>query len=139
MASKIKFKDSEVSIKITYKQAMYDFKELGLNLLNIFDDGNSAVQTIMMDDQVMVHVWYHYIKKHHAGNLEEALEYLTPEDMNDFREKFWNEVINFMPPLTRPALNMFMEKMKEEMSSPEKRLEGLFSESLEEQESTPPT
>lgn len=133
MASKFKFKGSiEIPLKITYKNAMYDFKELGLNILNIFGENSSAVQTIMTDDEVMVKIWYFYIKKHHAGELESALEHLSPEEMNVFRELFWNEVINFMPPLTRPSLTLFMEKMKEEMSSPEKRLEQAYSESLQE-------
>ncbi len=139
MTSKIRFKESDIPIKISYKQAMYDFKDMGLNLLAIFGEESSAVQTIMLDDEIMVQVWFSYVKKHHAGTLESALEELTPELMNDFREKFWNEVINFMPPLTRPSLNLFMEKMKEEMTSPEKRLEQAFSASSEEQESTPPT
>jgi hypothetical protein len=118
MSGKFMFQGTSVPIRITYKQAMFDFKDLGLNLLAIFQDGQT-IATIMSNDEVMVHIWYEYVKPY-TSTFENAIEALTPEDMHKFKEVFWEEVINFTAPPMRPILVAMMEQVREALSSPPK-------------------
>lgn len=130
--SSFNFKGVKIPIRITYKQAMFDFKDMGLNILNLFKD-ETIIMTIMSDDETMLQVWYSYVKKH-ASSFESAVEDLTPEDMHQFKDAFWEAVVNFTAPAMRPILQSMMEQVKEALASPEKSLSKRSSESLDEQE-----
>lgn len=124
--SSIKFKGAEIPIKITYKSAWYDLPELGIDILNIFED-DKTVSNILINDRVMVNVLFYYVKGH-CSTIESALEELTPEIMNEFREVFWNEVVNFTNPQMRPSLQEYMSMIKKELASPGEKLRQALSE-----------
>jgi len=132
VAGKIMYDGTSIPIRITYKQAMFDFKDMGLNLLSIFKD-EKTIMTIMADDEIMVNVWYSYIKDY-TSSFEKAVEKLTPEDMHKFKEVFWDEVINFTAPPMRPILVTMMDQVREALSSAPKNLKEAYSKSLDEQE-----
>ena len=134
MVRSIKYRGADVPIRITYKAAMFDLKDLGMNILGIFED-HTAITNMLINDEVMVKVWYYFVSPH-ASSLENAVEDLTSELMNEFREVFWEEVLNFTNPQMRPALREFMKMIKEELASPESNLRKALSDSLEEQAST---
>ena len=137
MTSTVKFNGVDIPIKITYKSAWFDLPELGIDILNIFD-GEKTIMNILTSEKVMVEVFY-YFAKNHCSTIENMLENLTPETMNEFREVFWNEVVNFTNPQMRPALQKTVEMIKKELASPERILKVALSELSEEQELIPPS
>ena len=128
----IKFMGTDIPIKISYKAAWFDLPDLGIDILDIFKD-QSTMMAILTNDRVMIPVLYYFCDKH-CSTLENAIENLTPSVMEEFREAFWNEVINFTSPQMRPALQETMKMLKTELASPEERLKRALSESLEEPE-----
>ena len=129
MSSVLKFNGSEIPIEITYKSAWFELPELGIDLLTIFD-GEKTLMNILTNEKVMIEVLYHFSKKHFS-TLENMIDKLTPEVMHDFREVFWDEVVNFTNPQMRPALQETMTMLKKHLASPEKILELASLESLE--------
>ena len=93
---------------------------------------------ILTNEKVMVELFHYYVKGH-CSTMENMLEKLTPETMTEFREVFWNEVVNFTNPQMRPALQKTVEMIKKELASPERLLEVTLLESSARQESTPPS
>jgi hypothetical protein len=134
---KIKFKGNEIPIRISWKDAMFTFKDMGLNLLKLFEDG-SALYTIMADDEVMVELWYHYVSKH-TTTLESAIEDVDEDFMHEFKEAFWEAVLDFTNPQMRPMLLENRKLIMQELASPGESLKKRYSESLQELEQTPTT
>jgi len=129
MSSTVKFNGIDIPIKITYKSAWFELPELGIDILNIFD-GEKTIMNILTNEKVMVELFYYYAKGH-CSTIDDMLEKLTPEVMGEFREVFWNEVVNFTNPQMRPALQETMTMLKKHLASPEKILELASLESLE--------
>lgn len=132
MSSTIDFKGTEIEIEITYKKAMFEFKKLGVNLLNIFEDESTMV-TILTNDEVMLNIWYHYTSPY-CESFEKAIGDITPEMLNDFRNKFWSEVVNFTNPSMRKALMEFKKMILKELQSVDVKLKEVSSKSLPTQE-----
>ena len=129
MSGTVKFNGIDIPIKITYKSAWFELPELGIDILNIFD-GEKTIMNILTNEKVMVELFYYYAKSH-CSTIEDMLGNLTSEVMTEFREVFWNEVVNFTNPQMRPALQETMTMLKKHLASPEKILELASSESLE--------
>lgn len=127
-----KFRGMPIPITITWKDAMYTFKDMGLNLLKIFKD-QEVMFSIFADDELMINFWWFYIKDH-ASTMEEAMEDLTPEDMEIFKNKFWQAVVNFSTPLMRKSLIAMEKELRKELSSPNMNLRSTSLESSEGQE-----
>ena len=131
--NKIKYESVEVPIVITYKDAMGPLEELGMDVLNLFQERNGTLTEIMMNDKLMVKVWFHYIKKYES-NFDSAIEKLTPEAMVQFREVFVKSLLDFTNPQMRPVIQEALKEIKETLASPEGLLKKLSLESLEEPE-----
>lgn len=114
----IEFNGVKVPIEFGFKEAFGDFKKMGLNLLALFED-RSTLMTIMANDNVMVQVWYYFVKPH-CESFDDALEHLTPAKMNVFREVFWQQVVNFSPEPMRKAAAEMWKEAKKELNSPKK-------------------
>ena len=125
----IDFNGVKVPIEFGLKEAFKDFKGMGLNLLALFED-RSTLMTIMANDNVMVQVWYYFVKPH-CESFDDALEHLTPAKMNIFREVFWQEVVNFSPAPMRKAATEMWKELKKELDSPNKMFASSSSESSE--------
>jgi len=132
MPHKIYFRGSEIPVEITYKQAMFDFKNMGLNLLKIFQD-EKVIATILTDDETMINLWFYYVQNH-CSTLEDAISDLTSEKMQKFRDIFLDAVLGFINPQMRPALKEIITMMKEELASPGEKLRKAYSVSSPEQE-----
>ena len=123
----------KIPIVLSYKDAMFTFKKMGLNLLSIMEDGDNLILSIMSNDLVMLEVWHHYVKDH-SPNMEEAIEELEATEMHQFKEAFWQAVVNFSPSPMRPLLSHMYQEVKKGLKQPEKIWKSTLSESSEESE-----
>jgi hypothetical protein len=128
------FKYNNITIPVTfgYKEVMGDFKKMGLNLLKLFED-QSVMTSIFMNDELMLEVWFHYVKNY-ATSMDEAVEHLTPQQMHVFKEAFWQAVVNFTAPQMRPTLIALKAELDQVLKSPAKNLRSSSFDSSEEQE-----
>ena len=127
MTTTIRYKGTEIPLEINYHTAMFVFPKLGLRLLNLLQDSQTVLQ-IMGDDDTMIKIWYHYVHEY-AGPLEDAVKELNSETMNDFRDKFWREVVNFTNPQMRPLAKEMWKMTRDQLQKPEKLLQDISSNS----------
>jgi hypothetical protein len=125
------FNGIKITISINHKQAMFKFKELGLDLYSLFDENSDTMLTIMAKDRVMLHILYDYVQPH-CGSFEKALDYIDTELLSNFREVFWQEVVNFSPYPMRGSLEQMWVEAKKQLSSPEKISKNTSSAGSEE-------
>lgn len=131
MAS-FKHNGQTVQLNYTYFEAMNTFPGLGLDILGVVTDATPILQ-IMADDKTMIKVWYHFVKDLEP-DFDEALKELKPAEMQQFKEAFWESVVNFSGPPMRETLNQMWDQVKKELKQPKKLLKNLSSDSPEEQE-----
>ena len=81
----------------------------------------------------MLKVWYHYVSPY-CESFESSLDDITPEMLNEFRDKFWSAVVNFTNPSMRKALMEFKKMILKELQSVDVKLKEVSSESLASQE-----
>jgi len=130
-----KYRGQVVPIKITYGSAWTTLKDKGVDVLSIFDDGNDVIQTIMLNDRVMLDIRFHYLKE--AGLEDDffnSIEDLTGNEMQKFKEAFWDEVVNFSPAPARDTLMDFWKEAKKRLKSQRASSENMSSDSQEEQD-----
>lgn len=103
------------TFKITYKMALIDLPEKGLYLLNLLEGDNVAivVEKLHTNNLFMIEMM-NYLLFDDKKNMEEMAELLdgnNGEDLlEEFRQKFWNQAINFTPPQLRDPLNNMIEQ-----------------------------
>lgn len=131
-----KFRERTIPIKLTYKEAYTDLPRLGLPILDMFEEGSTVVQDIMLNDKTMLKVWHFFINREvgGAGELEEILEYLEPEQMQKFKEVFWDATVNFMPSQVRDTLKEAWKQVQKMLKSPDLISGSLSSSSQPEPE-----
>jgi len=112
-----------VPMSLGYVLAHGKLFDLGLDILSMTKD-NSVIQTIMLDDSVMLKVWFYYIQQQDPdASFEEALEILdeSPKGLEPFRKSFWELVVGFMPTALQPTLKeMWRQAEKQLKNAPEK-------------------
>lgn len=101
-----KFDGKQIPIKITYKEAEEDLYNQGIDLLDMFSENHvgEALQKILLNDRFMLKLWWNYIEPHVKMTYEEARDKLTPDGLQEFRDAFWEAVVNFTPPPVRKEL-----------------------------------
>jgi hypothetical protein len=133
------FKHGKHTIPMTlgYVLAHGKLFDLGLDILSMTKD-NSVIQTIMLDDSVMLKVWFYYIQQHdETATFDEALEILdeSPKGLEPFRKAFWELVVGFMPTALQPTLReLWRQAEKQLKNAPEKMSTTSTSPLPEEQE-----
>ena len=130
--SSFKHNGQTIQLNYTYFEAMNTFPELGLDILGIVTDTTPILQ-ILADDKTMIKVWYHFVKDVEP-DFDDALKALKPAEMQQFKEAFWESVVNFSSPPMRETLHQMWEQVKKELKRPKKLLKNLSSDSQEEQE-----
>jgi len=138
--STFRYGTDKVPMELGYAFATGKLEDLGIDVLSILSDGGATMQKILLDDRAMLKVWYHYVKEYNGDDWETAIEVLdnTQGGLEDFRESFYQLVVNFSPPQARKLLAQMWEKVKNDMRD-SKRLKSLLSSSSssEEPELTP--
>lgn len=124
------YRGQKVPLKITYGLACGRLDELGLDILSLFEDDNQVIPTIMLNDKVMLRVRFYFLQE--AGvedDWENSISDMTPQEMQNFKEAFWDEVVNFSPPPAREALRQFWVETKKRLKS-QKALSSSMSSDL---------
>lgn len=126
-------------MELGYALAHGKLEDLGLDVLSVLSDGGATLQRILLDDRLILKIWYHYVHEHTQDDWDMALETLDtmPKGLQDFREDFYKLVVNFSPALSRNILTEMWDQAKREMRDLRKVRSLLSSSnSSEEQEST---
>ena len=131
MAS-FKHNGQTVQLNYTYFEAMNTFPGLGLDILGVITDTTPILQ-IMADDKTMIKVWYHFVKDVEP-DFDDALKALKPEEMQAFKEAFWESVVNFSSLPMRETLRQMWEQVKKQLKQPKNLLKNISQDSPEEQE-----
>ena len=131
METSFKHRGVNIPIRITYGTAMFTLQELGLDILAIFQDSEKVVMTIMANDNVMLKVWHHYVKDVEP-DFNSAVEDLEATEMHQFKEAFWQAVVNFSSPPMQPLLEHIWKEVKKSLKQPEKTWKNISSEELPE-------
>lgn len=136
MSAKGKFKygDIQIPMELGWVLAHGKLQELGINVLGILSDGGKTIQTILLDDQIMIQVWYYYVHQHTNDSWEDALEVLDEGEggLHEFRENFYKLVVSFSPSLSRDLLTEMWDKIKRDMKNSRKVKSILSSSDLSE-------
>ena len=127
-----KHNDQTIRLNYTYFEAMNTFPDLGLDILGIVTDATPIIQ-IMADDKTMIKIWYHFVKDMEP-DFEEALRSLKPAEMQQFKEAFWESVVNFSSPPTHKTLRQMWDQVKEELKRPKNLFKNTSLDSQVEQE-----
>lgn len=127
-----KYNGITIPVSFGYKEVTKDFKEMGLNLLQLFSD-QGVMASIFINDELMLKIWFYYVKNH-AATMDEAIETLTPQQMHAFKEAFWQAVVNFTVPQMRPTLVEMKKELDSALKSPAKNLRNSSSDLSQELE-----
>lgn len=117
---KFKYGDDEIPMFMGYRLAMNKMEDLGLDILSALDGQSTCVQTIMLNDKVMLKVAYFYVNEFRETDFNDFLDTIdeTKDFMHNFRNTFWELVLGFMPRSAEPALRKmraFIEKQLREV------------------------
>jgi hypothetical protein len=90
------FQETTFDLSIPLGKAYFLKTEFGINLLNLFEGDNldAFLQTIALNDEKMIDIWWHYIGEKYSDR-ETAVDKLSRDDLTKFKEAFWDAVINF--------------------------------------------
>lgn len=144
MAAKGKFKYGNRTVPMSMSFTLADTKmeDLGLNILGVLSDGGQTIQTLLLDDRLLLKVWYYYVKEETADSWEDALAVLdeTEGGLEEFREAFFTLIVNFSSPPTRKILREMWDQAKTQMKD-SRRIKSMVSsyESSEEPDLTSDT
>jgi len=132
-----KYGNETIPMFLGYRLAMTKMEDLGIDVLSALDGQSTCVQTIMLNDKVMLKVAYYYVNEYRQTDFDEFLDTIdeTKDFMTNFRNTFWDMVLGFMPRQAEPALKkmkMFIEKQLREADV--KLQSDSSADSLEEQE-----
>ena len=129
-----KYSGRDIPISITYHEAKGVYKDMGLPLLNMLQNGEEVALIVMGDDETMLSIWWHIVKNELSldeGDYDTHLKDL--QNLEVFKETFWTAVINFSPKSLRPYLQMLRTELRKKLTDT-KALKKQFSEYLQEQE-----
>lgn len=133
--AKYSYNSQPVNLTFGYLEAYRELPKYGLDLLSIFDAENTVIQKIMLDDRVMLDVRFYFLKREGlAADFEESLEDFTSVQMQQFREAFWEEVVNFSAPPARKALREMWTEAKRQLNSVDRISTSSSSNSSEDQD-----
>lgn len=113
-----------VPMQLGYVLAHGKLFDLGLDVLSIMKD-QSIVPTIMLDDSLMLKIWWYYISeamkdgKIDDHSFEEALELLDeqPQGLGHFRKAFWELVVGFSSTQLQPILKQMWKETEKQLKT----------------------
>jgi len=107
----------KINIVITFRDAINIYPKRGLPILNILSDNNAqeTLQTVMLNDQKMLDLWYYYLQENNIDE-DKALDELTRENFMEFKKEVWEAIVNFSEPQMRGALIEMKKMFNEEIT-----------------------
>lgn len=103
---KAKVGNHEIPIKLDFRLVLEILPaDFDLHLTKAFTDqqiANNLLVRLLLDDELMVKLVLFFGKQSTLTDSE--LLKLTSEDLDDFRDKFWDAYVTFSPPLRREMM-----------------------------------
>jgi len=114
-----------------YRLANTTMEDLGVDVLGAMDGTSTTVQTIMLNDKVMLRVCYYYVNEDSAIDWLDFLDELdvTVGGLQQFKDGFWDMVLGFLPPQATPALKAMRRHVEKQLKDPD--IKTLSDSSLE--------
>jgi hypothetical protein len=101
-----KFLDRDIPIKLDYWSVTEEISPLGLDILELLGEhGERTVVKIVLDEQVMLNIWWYFIKDVFGDTPEQRKKCLQNlESLEKFKDILWEAIVNFLPPPVRTQL-----------------------------------
>lgn len=127
ITGKFRHGKDDIPLFLGYVLAHGKIADLGLDVLDMMSSTNDVIPKIMLDDGVMLKVWYFYIQDAaDAGVIEEqsfdeALAILdeSSKGLEPFRKAFWELVVGFTPTGLQSHLRSMWKKAEKELKNVE--------------------
>lgn len=125
------FRNKKIPLQFTFGTAMFFKQEFGLNMLALFEDDNldNFCAMVSLHDEKILEIWWYYVEKHFSDRAE-CIDNLTRDSLTEFKEAFWDAIINFSDPAARPILTDLRKRLPELLKQ---RAESQFKQALQEQ------
>lgn len=130
------FQGHEYDLKITMGHAIRVLQpKFGIDLNNILDDEvlDPLLQKMFLNDSLALDLWWYHVSQHLGDSetaYDSAIDVLTPENLQSFKDAWWNAVVLFIRPLRGDILKSILkEAPKLVKSSIERRLTETLSNS----------
>jgi len=111
----LKFKGKEYQFKLTYRKMLEDLpNKFNIHLGKIFTDNDLMQQTmlnLLVEDEVSIKL-FHWAINSASLTYEDLLDDMDQKTLSDFRDCFWEEVVNFSDPLRKEASRALWEEYK---------------------------
>lgn len=135
MSTKFTLNKQEYTIKIGYRDALEVLPEkFGLEITKLLvddDKTNNIVRSLLMDDEKLIQIMWYYMQETTTLQYSEFIEVLTPLEVNNFRERLWEEISNFSGPLKKSMMLQAWSEAKRYLKKVQ--LDSLDSESDQEE------
>lgn len=95
--SKFLLGKQEIPMFLGHHFAHNKLEELGLQVYTIMEPENVVLQSILINDSLMLKIMFFYVEEHCAMKWDEFLEELDnhPGSLEKFRNVFWEMVVGF--------------------------------------------
>lgn len=114
-SAKYTFKNKELELHITIGKAFFLKTEFGINLLNLFEEGNmeNLLATLALNDEKVIDIWWYHLEKEGFTDRAECIDSLTRDNLTEFKNAFWNSIVNFSDPTARETLVNVKKRLPE--------------------------
>jgi hypothetical protein len=111
-----KYGNKTIKMELGYLLATTTISDLGVDVLSVMKDP-IVIQTIMLDDSVMLKIWYYYVKEETGDDWKDALGILdqTPGGLKQFKDAFWDMVVGFSPHAVQEAMKDNWKRIQKEL------------------------
>ena len=107
----------DYSIQLNYWKAAVELPEKhGINIVSMFsneEEALSTMQSLALDDMLVIDLMIYFMGE--DKEKETLLKSLIPEEVEQFREKFWDAVAAFSGPLKRELVLKMWRMLKTEI------------------------
>lgn len=104
----------EFPINIKVGTAIFFKQEFKFNLLNLFEGDNVSVflETMSLNDEKIIDLMWYYVKDK-IEDKEAWIDSLERKDLTEFKDAFWEGVLNFSDLAARPVLQELRRQLPE--------------------------
>lgn len=108
------FQNKEYDLKITYGFAIKTLlPKFGIDLTNLLAEDvlDKMLNQMFLNDDLPLRLWRYYVEQHlGADGIDEALDDLTPANLQQFKDVWWNSVKAFIGPLRSQILDQILKE-----------------------------
>lgn len=112
--SKFSLGTQEIPMFLGHRLAHGKMEEMGLSIYTIMEPENTVLQSILINDSLMLKIMFFYVDEHCGMSWDEFLESLDshPGALEKFRNAFWEMVVGFSAPAVQEPLRDLWRQAK---------------------------